>query len=69
MKIGHDLAEKKFVPGLGWGRGQGRVGDWFSLSLRIGLSRSIDESTGSEKYRVPVTLNPTLKLMNLKPPP
>ncbi len=20
MKIGHDLSEKKFIPGLGWGR-------------------------------------------------
>ena len=38
MKILHDLAEKKFVPGcgLGWVR----LGVGFSLSLRIGLSRS-----------------------------
>ena len=33
------MAEKKFVPGLGV-RGRGGV-DGFSLSLRIGLSRSI----------------------------
>ena len=31
MKIRHDIAEKKLVPG----------GGGFSLSLRIGLSRSI----------------------------
>ena len=44
MKIRHDLAEKKFVPGsgrVGW------LGGWFSLSLRIGLSRSIWECPNS----------------------
>ena len=45
IKIGHDLADKKFVPGLGLGLG---VGGWgwgvgFSLSLRNGLSRSIQK--------------------------
>ena len=34
MKIHHDMAEKKLVPG------GGGVGGGFSLSLRIGLSRS-----------------------------
>ncbi len=43
MKIGHDLAEKKFVPGRvgvgGLGVGSGRVG--FSLSLSNGQSHSM----------------------------
>ena len=38
MKIRHDLAEKKLFPGGGWGFG---LGLGFSVSLRIGLNRSI----------------------------
>ena len=38
MEIRHNMADKKLVPGGGWG-GCG-CGGGFSLSLRIGLSRS-----------------------------